>query len=187
MREQTRHLFACEDLRQALGHLRHRDLIGELLSPEDHREEKPDRAGRLIDARVGELLLGNQVQQVGLDRRRIEAVRRASIVLGQSNDAAQVGLLRALGEAPQHHRVVHPLAQLAHLVLLIRIGNSPDEKDRSDGSPLQSASPHMPKALPIQQALRGGPPPRQRFSSTVINRALTPGYELIMLTGGSKH
>jgi hypothetical protein len=128
---------------QSAGGIQGLECGDELTS--EYLRERPHR---------GELLLGNQMQEVRLDRRRIKRVRRESIVLGQCNDAAQVRLLRPFGKAPQHHRVVHPIAQFAHLVLLIRIGNSPNEKDRNDGSPLQSASPRMTKAPPIQHQLR---------------------------------
>ena len=98
--------------------------------PEDDGKEKADGADGLIDAGIGEFPLADQVQQVDLDRRRIEGVRGSPVVLCQATDAGQIGFLGPLGEAPQHHRLVHPLPECAHLVLLFQLGNIPRKKDR---------------------------------------------------------
>jgi hypothetical protein len=79
----------------------------------------------LIDAGVGELPLGDQVQQVALDLLGIQSLRRAVIVLGQCRHAGQVGLPRSQRKPAQDHRIVHPLAQFSHVVLLIKSGTFP--------------------------------------------------------------
>ena len=79
----------------------------------------------MIDAGVGELLLGDQVQQVALDLLGIEPVRRAVVVLGQCRHAGQIGLPRAQRKPAQNHGIVHPLAQFSHVVLLVKSGTFP--------------------------------------------------------------
>jgi hypothetical protein len=64
---------------QPLRHFRHRDVEPDLALLQDGAEEEAAGTGRVIDAGVGQLLLGDQVQQVGLDLLGIEPVRSAAV------------------------------------------------------------------------------------------------------------
>ncbi len=55
-------------------------------------KEKAKGADRLIDAGVGQFLLLNKVQQVGLYLSGIEPIRGAAVVFRQSRNPGQVGL-----------------------------------------------------------------------------------------------
>ena len=75
-----------------------------------HRAEKEfDRADRLVDRGVGKVAFSDPVQQPRLDLHRIEPIRAAVVVARQLRHHRNVALLRASGQAAQHHRVDHLL------------------------------------------------------------------------------
>jgi hypothetical protein len=111
--EQTRELFARQDLRQPLLGLRQRYL--DLLRALQHRVvQKPERTTGLVHAGACQAPLARQVQQVGLHLRSIQLVRTAVIVSCQSHNGTHIGLLGPLGQPAQLHRIDHPLAQRCH-------------------------------------------------------------------------
>ena len=85
---------AREDLRQTLRHLSHRNVEARLRAAEDAPEEKAEGARGLIDARVGELLVANQVQQVGLNLVTAAIVQWNTVYLERAANA-----LRGHGQA----------------------------------------------------------------------------------------
>ena len=89
-------------------------------------EQEAAGAGGLIDAGIGELAFPNQVEQIGLYLLRVEPLRRTAVVFGQRAHAGQVGFPCAQRKPAQHHRIVHPLAQFSHVVLLVNVGNIPE-------------------------------------------------------------
>ena len=116
--DQARNFLARENLRQAFWDFGHGDVEAHLGLAQHGAEQKAERAGSLIDAGVGELALGDQMQQVGLDPRPIDDIRGLPVVLCQGAYAGQVRLTRARGKPSQHHRLIHPIAQFGHLALL---------------------------------------------------------------------
>jgi hypothetical protein len=108
--DQARDFLARENLRQALGHFGHGDVEANLGPAQHGAEHEPERAGRLIDARVGELLLGDEMQEVALQLLGAERVGGAAEMLGQCDHCRAVGFLRSWREAAQQHRVNHPPA-----------------------------------------------------------------------------
>ena len=130
MGEQASNFLAGEYLWQAFGHLGHRNIESELPLSEDDGKKEADGADGLVHAGVGQFPFADQVQQVGLDRCCVEGLRGSPVVFRQATDAGQVGFLGSFGEAPQDHRIGHPLPECAHLVLLFWLGNIPKEKDR---------------------------------------------------------
>ena len=107
--EQPRKLLARQDLRLSLrgACVRNRQRIG--FAPEHRAEEELQRAHRLIDRRVGQVLLAYAVQQPRLNLRSIQSIRAATVVARQLDQHRNIGALRALGQAAQHHRVNHLL------------------------------------------------------------------------------
>jgi hypothetical protein len=107
--EQSRQFLAREDLRLTLRRVRvgNRDGLGR--AAQHDVEEELQGAHGLVHGRVGQVPLGDPVQQPGLDLRAIEAVGTAVVVRGQLRHHRQVGLLRAPRQSAQHHRVDHLL------------------------------------------------------------------------------
>jgi hypothetical protein len=105
------------------------------------------------------------VQQVRLNRFAIKGVWRAPVGLGQRFHTRQIRFLRPLREAAQHHRVTHPLAQFGHLVLLIQIGNIPNDEDRMDD--VQFKKLRLLRTTIIQKQQRGGRSPHHRVCGLV--------------------
>jgi len=109
------------------------------------------------------------VQQVRLNRFAIKGVGRAPVVLGQLLDTRQIRFLRPLREAAQYHRVTHPLAQFGHLVLLIQIGNIPNDEDRFDDVQFEKLC--LLRTI-IQKKQRGSRTPQHRASGLVQRIAI---------------
>ena len=81
---QACHFFVRKDLRQTFGHFGHGDIEARVRTFEYALKEKAKGAGRLVDTGVGQLLLGDEVQQVLLNLRGVELVGRAPVIPGQT-------------------------------------------------------------------------------------------------------
>ena len=108
--DQTRDLIAREDLRQALGHLGHGDVQAHLGFAQHRAKQEAKCAGSLIDAGIGELPVGDEMQKVALQLLGAQRVGGAVVMFGERANRRAVGLMRAWREAAQYHRVNHPLA-----------------------------------------------------------------------------
>ena len=108
--EQACYLLTCQQLRLFGRDFGKGDM--ELFAPVPQHGLKQElgRAGGLVHAAVGEFLLFDHVQQVGLHVLLGVLRRVAPVVFGHALDGPDVGLLRALCKAALHDGVEHSLA-----------------------------------------------------------------------------
>ena len=81
--DQTCDVFTRKDLWQTLGPLGHRDVETGFRTTEHPPRQEAEGARRLIDARAGELLVANQVQQAGWDLLDAQIRGRSVVILRQ--------------------------------------------------------------------------------------------------------
>ena len=116
--EEAGQLVGAEDDREGAGLLDRGEARRDIIAAEGLAiEEAQGAAGQLIVA-VRDVLLLEEVEQVGADVLASEAIGRAVKVASEAGDGTDVGLDGRLGEVAEGHVVDHAAAQGCHVRLL---------------------------------------------------------------------
>jgi len=112
------HLFAAEDLRQALW-LAGAGQVDLVARPLQHfAEQEADGVQRQVATAVGELALVQQMDQIAAHLLVTETVGTEVVVGRYAPHPLDVALFGEFGKTPQEHGLHHRLAQFGHDVLL---------------------------------------------------------------------
>jgi len=116
--EEASQLVGAEDDRETAGLLDRGEARRDVVAAEGLAiEEAPGAAGELIVA-VGDVLLLEEVEQVGADVLAAEEIGRGVEVGGEAGGASDVSIDGRLGEVAEGHVVDHAATQGGHVRLL---------------------------------------------------------------------
>ena len=116
--EEAGGLLEAEDDGELLGLLGASDALQDARAFEGDLVEELQRGDGLVVDGPGDVLLLDEVEEVGADVVGAEGFGRASEMAGEGADAGDVGLDGPGGEVPELHVVDHAAAQRCHDVLL---------------------------------------------------------------------
>ena len=118
--EEPGDLVGAEDGGELLGLLGALDALQDALSFEGDLVEEPEGGDGLVVDAPGDLLLLDEVEEVGADLVGPEGLGRAAEMACECGDPHGIGVDGPGGEVPELHVVDHPAAQRCHDVLPCR-------------------------------------------------------------------